>query len=91
MPRPKKAYKIVGKDKKIHIPQPPAKATHVHLQVGNRKAVVPIDDFDTLWDCDGWFHFLQCDKNLKVKERYEEKEWFWTGRFVKGIEKLLEG
>ena len=60
MPRPKKAYKVVGKDKKIHIPQPPAKASHVHLQVGNRKAVVPIEDFDNTLE----FIPLAIDSNI---------------------------
>ncbi len=89
MPRPKKPYKVVGKEQKIHIPQPPDRATHVYLQVGNRKAIVPIVDFDVLWDSDGWFHYLRCDKNLKVLETYKGK-WYWTGKYVKGIEKLLE-
>ena len=89
MPRQKKPYKVVGKDKKIHIPQPPSRATHVWLQVGNRKAIVPIEDFDTLWTVNGWFHFCRCDKNMKVLEEYDA-EWFWTGKVVKGIEKLLE-
>jgi len=90
MPFKKKAYKVVGKDKKIHIPRPPAHATHVWLQCNStQKAIVPIQDFDTLWDASGWFHYVRCDKSLKIKETYKDK-WFWTGRFVKGIDKLLD-
>tara|TARA_B110000196_G_C20452155_1_gene345483 strand:- start:210 stop:479 length:270 start_codon:yes stop_codon:yes gene_type:complete len=89
MSRPRKPYKVIGKDKKIHIPQPPTRATHVHLQVGNRKAVVPIIDFDVLLGSDGWFHYVRCDKNMKVVESFDG-EWFWNGRTVKGIEKLLK-
>ena len=86
----KKAYKIVGKDKKIHIPRPPSNATHVWLQCNKKqKAIVPIQDFDTLWGVNGWFHYIRADKNIKVKETYKGK-WFWTGRFVKGIDKLLD-
>jgi len=85
----KKLYKIVGKDKKIHIPRPPTDATHVHLQIGKRKAIVPIVDFEVLWDSGGWFHYLRMDKSRKVIETYKGK-WFWTGRVVKGIEKLLD-
>ena len=85
----KKPYKVIGKDKKIHIPRPPDHATHVHLKIGNRKAIVPIVDFDVLWDSSGWFHYLRMDKNRKVVETYKGK-WYWTGRFVKGIEKLLD-
>ena len=90
MPRPKKLYKIIGRDVKIPIPQPPTHATHVWLQCSKtRKAIVPIKDFDTLWGVDGHFHFVRCDNKLNIKEKYKGK-WFWTGRAVKGIEKLLD-
>jgi hypothetical protein len=89
----KKPYRVIicgaNRDKKVYIPRPPTYATHVYLQIGNRKAIVPIVDFDVLWDSSGWFHYLRMDKNRKVLETYEDK-WYWNGRNVEGIEELIK-
>ena len=88
-----KATLTVGKDKKIIIPRPPNHSTHVHLKVEENgrklKAVIPIKDFDVLWGQDGWFHYLRQDNKGKISKRHDE-EWFWNGRTVEGIEKLIE-
>ena len=89
MSRPRKLYKVVGKAHKIQIPQPPLHATHVWLQVGKSKAMVRIEDFDTLWGVNGWFHYIRADRNQKILEKYNKK-WRWIDNAVKGIEKLLK-
>ena len=96
MPRPAKPYmKIKRKDTwakegdEIIIPRPPPHSTHVHLQIGNRKAVVPIKDFDVLWGSAGKFHFLRMQNNGKITQTHKKK-WSWDGETVKGMEALLD-
>ena len=91
MPFKPKSTMTVGKDKKIIIPRPPNHSTHVYLRVEENgkkmKAIVPIRDFDVLWGQDGWFHFLRQDNKGKISKEYD-KEWFWNGYEVEGIEDL---
>tara|TARA_Y100000593_G_C4210658_1_gene286650 strand:+ start:243 stop:524 length:282 start_codon:yes stop_codon:yes gene_type:complete len=89
MPFKPKATLTIGKEKKIIIPRPPNHSTHVYLQVGNRKAVVPIKDFDVLWGVSGWFHYLRQDNKGKITQEHDD-EWYWNGYNVEGIENLLE-
>ena len=84
-----KATLTIGKDKKIIIPRPPNHSTHVYLKVGNRKAIVPIKDFDVLLGVDGWFHYLRQDNKGKITQE-DDKEWYRNGRNVEGIEELIK-
>jgi len=89
MPFKKKSFLKVGPNKNIIIPRPPTHATHVHINVGSKKAVVPVRDFDVLYGVDGWFHFIRKDKKGKVIQKYDG-EWYWNGRNVEGIEDLIK-
>ena len=84
-----KATLTIGKDKKIIIPRPPNHSTHVYLKVGNRKAIVPIKDFDVLLGVDGWFHYLRQDNKGKITQE-DDQESYWNGRNVEGIEELIK-
>ena len=91
MPFKPKSTMTVGKDKKIIIPRPPNHSTHVHLRVEENgkkmKAIVPIKDFEVLWGQDGWIHYLRQDNKGKVSQEHD-KEWYWNGYEVEGIEDL---
>ena len=82
MPFKKKPYRKVGD---IYLPRPPAGATHIFFQDGNKKkATVGIKDVDTLLGSVGTIKFLKLNNKNKLVKRHE-KEYIWDGEKVKGL------
>ena len=82
MPFKKKLYRKVGD---IYLPRPPAGATHILFQNGDRKrATVGIKDVDTLLGSVGTIKYLKLNNKNKLVERFDE-EYNWNGEKVEGL------
>ena len=87
----KKLYIKVGRnDWQVVIPRPPDHTTHAELKTDcGKKSVQPLDNFGCFKGVSGWFTYLRMNNKGKIHEQHKKK-WYWNGRTVEGIEKLME-
>ena len=87
----KKPYLKVGKkDWQVVIPRPPAHSTHADLRTDcGKKSVQPLDNFGCFKGVSGWFTYIRMDNKGKIHQKHKKK-WYWNGKNVEGIEKLMD-
>lgn len=86
----KPVIKVGAKEWQVLIPRPPDHATHAELKCDDgKKATMPLKDFGCFKGVTGWFTYLRMDNRGKISKKHKQK-WYWDGKQVEGIEKLME-